>query len=1050
MNLKRCLTVVAGVMFTASLAYGLHPRLSLEEIAQNADLIFVGTVTRQNSHYNDRRTAIETDVTFTDVRIEHESERAQQRGANTIRLTYAGGRVGNVIFGVSDSPSFETGRRYLVFMIDDESRPFNPVVGAFQGMFEVIADPVTGLEYLRTPGRRAVIGVDQAGNVRSTARPLERISAGVAAFATSTAPLVATAPDPEPVEPGSAIEPRVQRVVDAELETPMTIDAFVDHVRNVSLKKKVDNPKLARRGTGTFYRTVNDAIVAEPIKESVLQVETIDEKLRRAGLSASETSLIAAGTGAAATTSAWYEPLMNCGRRQFWPFTMEVPASGKEFFAAYDGMNVYNNYVDLFRPIGAFPGWGLNGANEFLGYPSNAQLVAAYGFGMGGALAMTYSLAAGPPSEWCGTILEADIAWNPSYSWTGSYFTSLDSSLYNVNFVTMHELGHTVGLSRAGALEGGENYSYPYLTHMHAAPNVTEDGLGLHAADAINLRANYGTTTNIADMGVESYFEESGSAHTSWLTSPGPDYKVYSLRTPLRPGDTLTANQLTVENLSQFAHNNVHVRLYLSTDRTITGLDRQFGDWLWPTFWGDSYWEGDLTANVPLDTPPGTYYVGARVSINGYQNDGYAGNNATFIDNEDWGSLLTITCDGMFAFSPASTSVLKGGLDSAITLSTLGTACPWTATSSDQSWLHVTTASGTGPATVAYRADANLTSSPRSASIAAGGTSHTVSQEAGCVVSSATTMSVWKTVSGTLSTANCLSSQRNLSSLRPYAARYSFSGTAGKPIVLALDGNFNTYVYLLGPSGAIVAEDDNGATFGNSRIPAVSGVLMLPTTGIYTIEVTSASVGATGTFNLSLMSSVTLTISPDPVAGSCKDAKGKIVLGTAAPVGGAILTLSKWPSLAAANMPATFTVPAGAASKTFTITTSAVAANQTGNITASWGTAGDAYGTDSLTIRPIQPLSLALSPTSVNEGSSSTATVTLECAAPPGGITLTLSSSKPLRAQPASPTLTIPAGSTSGTFLVDTFDVSVASTASIKATANGKAKSQTLTITPIF
>ena len=141
MHLKRGLTAAVGVMLTTSLAYGLHPQLSLQEIAQKADLIFVGTVTRQNSHYNARRTAIETDVTFTDVRIEHETERARQRGANTIRLTYGGGTVGDVTFGVSDSPSFETGRRYLVFMIDDDSRPFNPVVGAYQGMFEVIRRP---------------------------------------------------------------------------------------------------------------------------------------------------------------------------------------------------------------------------------------------------------------------------------------------------------------------------------------------------------------------------------------------------------------------------------------------------------------------------------------------------------------------------------------------------------------------------------------------------------------------------------------------------------------------------------------------------------------------------------------------------------------------------------------------------------------------------------------------------------------------------------------------------------------------------------------------
>jgi hypothetical protein len=700
----------------------------------------------------------------------------------------------------------------------------------------------------------------------------------------------------------------------------------------------------------------------------------------------------------------------------------------------------FNNYVDLFRPIGPYLGWGWNGANEFLGYPSDAQLVAAYGFGMGGSLAFTISVAVG---GWCNTIVESDVMWSRWVNWTDNLLIALNSSAIHIYPVTMHELGHTVGLSRALP----ENYDYPYLTYMNGVPNVVEDGRGLHAADAINLRANYGSSTNIADMGVESYYADSWTAFSGWLTSPGPDYGTNELRTPLRPGDTVTANQLTVENMSQFAHSNAHIRLYLSTDPTINSLDRQLsgGDWYWPTFWGDSYWEGDLTANVPLDTPPGTYWVGARVSINGYQGDGYSPNNATFLEHR-----LTITCSGMFAISPASLSVLKGGVNQAVTLSTLGTACPWTATSSDPSWLHVTTPSGTGPATLSYRADANLTTSLRSASVSAGGTSHVVSQEAGCVVSAATPMSVWTTVSGALSAASCLSPIRDLSSLRPYAARYSFNGKAGQRIAISLGGGFNTYVYLLDPSGAIIAQDDNGATFGNSRIPAGNGFLTLPSAGVYRIEVTSASAGATGTFSLELKGTVKLTVSPDPVAGSCKNPQGKIQLGTPAPTGGAILSLFKWSTLTAATIPVTVTIPAGATSKTFAITTAAVAASQTGTVTASWGSAGDVYGTDSLTIRRIQPLSLVLSPSSVNEGSGSTATVTLECAAGPGDITLTLSSSKPLLAKPASSTLKIPAGSTSAAFLVNTFDVSVVSTATIKAAANGKSRSATLTINPMF
>jgi hypothetical protein len=76
--------------------------------------------------------------------------------------------------------------------------------------------------------------------------------------------------------------------------------------------------------------------------------------------------------------------------------------------------------------------------------------------------------------------------------------------------------------------------------------------------------------------------------------------------------------------------------------------------------------------------------------------------------------------------------------------------------------------------------------------------------------------------------------------------------------------------------------------------------------------------------------------------------------------------------------------------------------------------------------------------------------VTLECAAAPGDITLTLTSSKPLWARPASSTLTIPVGAASATFPVNTFDVSTISTATIKAAGSGKTRSAKLTINPMF
>ena len=156
--LRTCLMAAVGVMLTASLAYGLHPKLSLEEIAQSANFIFVGTVTASI-------------VTST-------LSAPWSRRAAAISCSWL-----TTIPGHSTRSSAAT-----------------------KALFEVSSDTATGQEYLRGRGRRAVVGVADKGDVLSTSRPLERIAAGVATFTASPAPVVATMVDPEPVTPGAAVE----------------------------------------------------------------------------------------------------------------------------------------------------------------------------------------------------------------------------------------------------------------------------------------------------------------------------------------------------------------------------------------------------------------------------------------------------------------------------------------------------------------------------------------------------------------------------------------------------------------------------------------------------------------------------------------------------------------------------------------------------------------------------------------------------------------------------------------------------------------------------
>lgn len=186
-----------------------------------------------------------------------------------------------------------------------------------------------------------------------------------------------------------------------------------------------------------------------------------------------------------------------------------------------------------------------------------------------------------------------------------------------------------------------------------------------------------------------------------------------------------------------------------------------------------------------------------------------------------------------------------------------------------------------------------------------------------------------------------------------------------------------------------------------------------------------------------------LTLTPATVAGGCGSSTGKVTLTGKAPTGGLVVPLAN--GNPAAAVPASVTVPAGASSATFPISTTTVATTQSGPVSASFG-----GGTKSatLTVRPVGLLSLALSPNPVVGPGSVTGTVTLECAAPPGGITVALSSTATAVARPDLASLTIPEGSTTGTFPVSTADVSTASTATIRAAANGTTKSVLLTVQP--
>jgi len=201
-----------------------------------------------------------------------------------------------------------------------------------------------------------------------------------------------------------------------------------------------------------------------------------------------------------------------------------------------------------------------------------------------------------------------------------------------------------------------------------------------------------------------------------------------------------------------------------------------------------------------------------------------------------------------------------------------------------------------------------------------------------------------------------------------------------------------------------------------------------------------ATVQATLTVNPAVLSKVTLGATS--VVGGGSVATNTVTLTGAAPPAGVQVTLTS--SSPTATVPSSLTVPAGATSAPFTVTTTPVAASISVKISAS---SQGVTKTANLTVKAPAVAGLSLSPSTVQGGSPSAATVTLTGLAPAGGTVVTLKSSKAaLAAVPA--TVTVLEGASSADFTVTTTSGSAATAVTISASGGGVSKNAKLTVTP--
>ncbi|HEX2121259.1 MAG TPA: hypothetical protein VHL59_06415 [Thermoanaerobaculia bacterium] len=133
-------------------------KVDLPTMVDEAEMIFVGTVVGSEPVPTNDGTYAFTYVTFD---IEH-ALKGVSRSGKTITLRMPGGQSGSDIFEVSGAPTFAVGGQHLLF-VQGNDKFIVPLVGWFQGKFDIVPNPISGQPVLVDYTGAAIDGFTEKG-----------------------------------------------------------------------------------------------------------------------------------------------------------------------------------------------------------------------------------------------------------------------------------------------------------------------------------------------------------------------------------------------------------------------------------------------------------------------------------------------------------------------------------------------------------------------------------------------------------------------------------------------------------------------------------------------------------------------------------------------------------------------------------------------------------------------------------------------------------------------------------------------------------------------
>lgn len=155
-------------------------KMSFDALVQQAEVIVVATVTARQGTLGDDGHTIYTRVTLADIEVIKGDVPAA-----VFDLRLPGGVVGDHAQVYAGIPRLEQGQRYVLF-IRGQQREFIPLVGAFQGVYQVVNDAdgtahVVRSDHLANPVVRALTVSTAPGLEAFIAQIRERLAAAVSA-----------------------------------------------------------------------------------------------------------------------------------------------------------------------------------------------------------------------------------------------------------------------------------------------------------------------------------------------------------------------------------------------------------------------------------------------------------------------------------------------------------------------------------------------------------------------------------------------------------------------------------------------------------------------------------------------------------------------------------------------------------------------------------------------------------------------------------------------------------------------------------------------------